>query len=135
MKFTIPDFWKKSGGYAVFTLPDSGVSNLVRTAGKRSLPYLFAPGSSMQIRYNVEIPENWQLCEFMGGSFNFNNLGNNSVVEQSANFTDKLLEVKVNFKVPDTLYIEPQSYILLEELQKKLSNPANRSFLFKTSGK
>ncbi|MBE6380253.1 MAG: DUF3857 domain-containing protein, partial [Lentisphaerae bacterium] len=67
MKFIVPDFWKQSGGYISFTLPESGLENLVRTAGKRTLPYWFFPRCFMLTEYAVEIPADWQHCELAAG--------------------------------------------------------------------
>ena len=135
MRFTVPNFWRQSGEYVSFTLPTSGEENLVRTAGKRTLPYCFMPKRMVQNRFAVEIPENWQLCEFDGGNYSMTLPGTGGIAAQETLFKDGLLDVMFFFGARGWIYCEPHEYSLLEELQKKLSNPAQRTFLFKTTGK
>ena len=135
MRFTVADFWKKSGDYISFTLPDGGIASLVRTAGKRSLPYWFFPGSKREVNFTVELPDSWQFCELDGGNYSFILPGNPGGIKQTAAFTRGLLEVKFCSDLENAVYIPVQAYGVLEELQKKLANPANRTFLFKSTGK
>jgi hypothetical protein len=136
MRFIVPDFWRKSGDYVSFTLPDSGADSLISTAGKRTLPYCFWAKRVLQNHFTVEIPESWQLCEFDGSNYEFELPGTPGRVEQHTSFEDGLLEVMFFCGFNNgAIYCEPHEYSLLEELQKKLSNPAGRTFLFKTTGK
>jgi len=134
LKFTVPDFWKQSGSFCYFTLPDSGSAGLIRTAGIRTLPCLVSGGAVRQERFTVEYPENWQYCQLNGSSCNFNLSGRDKRVSQSVALANGVLELDFYFGLNGTLYVPVQGYSMLEAMQKFLSNPANRTFLFKTTG-
>ena len=135
MKFIVPDFWKQSGGYISFTLPESGLENLVRTAGKRTLPYWFFPKSFIITEFKVELPGNWQQCELSAGNYCFIIPDGPGSVEQQVMFRPGMLEVTNSADLWHTVFVQEYAYGVLEEMQKQLSNPANRTFLFKTIGK
>ncbi|MBE6366389.1 MAG: DUF3857 domain-containing protein [Lentisphaerae bacterium] len=135
MKFIVPEFWKKSGDYVSFVLPDAGVASLVRTAGKRTLPYWFFPQNQLEVKYSVELPDNWQQCELDGAQFKFELPGNYGKVEQKVKMSAGVLQLEFTADLASAVYVPVQAYGELEALQKKLADPASRTFLFKSTGK
>ncbi len=134
MRFTVDDFWKKSGNFITFTLPDAGFADLIRTAGKRTLPYWFTTPFARKAVFSVSVPEEWQFCELAGSKFEFELPGYSARVSQNVQVEPGWLNVELASSISGTMYIAPQAYLLLENLQKKLSDPAGRTFLFKTTG-
>ena len=120
--FTVPDFWKKSGDYVSFTLPDCGFAGLVSTAGKRTLPYTFAPACSMLAEFEIVLPPEWSFCEFEGNDFLFMLPGAVGEISQRSEFNAGLLRVTMRNEFTQEVIVQPQAYGILENLQKKLSN-------------
>jgi hypothetical protein len=135
MTFTVPGFWKKSGDYISFTLPDDGFADLIRTAGKRTLPYWFKRNYAKVNTFVVSYPAEWKYCELEGGSFEFSMPESGGEVLQQVEVKPGLLDIQMASFIDGTVYVETQYYGMLENLQKKLSNPATRTFLFKSIGK
>ena len=135
LKVKKPDFWKKSGSFVYFKLPESGAGRLLRTAGTRTLPYMQSRTVKHSARYEVDLLKDWEMCELAAGKFDLAIPGCESVVQLDCNIVNGNMlqaEEKVFFK---PFYLESAGYGVVENIQKELSSPANRTILFKTSGK
>ena len=135
LKVKKPDFWLSSGSYVYFKLPDSRAGRLLRTAGKRTLPYMQSRTVKHSARYEVDLLKDWLICELAAGKFNLVVPGCESTVQFNCEvLNDNILQAveKVFFK---PFYLADSEYGIVENIQKELSSPSNRTILFKTSGK
>ncbi len=132
---SVEDFWKKSGDYISFILPEFGFASPVNTAGKRTLPYWFFPENMLTVSVTADLPQDWQLCEFEGSNYEIFLPDTQGSITRVSRFTPGLLEVESSCTLPPAVYVTPDAYNLLEALQKKVSGSANRTFLFKSIGK
>lgn len=135
MRFKVPDFWIKSGNFASLLLPESPAARVIRTAGKRTLPYWFNNRVDQERVFTITLPESWQNCELAGGSYELSLPGNSQSITMQSRFLQKdILEIRESISLEQFL-LENSAYSLLEALQKKLTDKSNRTILFKTTGK
>jgi len=131
----VPRFWHRSGNFAMLELPASGMENVIRTAGKRTAPYWFNNSAEISNSYTVDVPDSWQSCEFDGGNFALGLPGCEvSAIMKSSYDPDRRLQVNESLQLKP-FYCDSSAAGSLENMQKQLSSPVNRTFLFKTTGK
>ena len=129
-----PDFWQNSGGYVSFRLP-TVLSNLFRTAGKRTLPYLRSATDSRFLVCEVNLLKDWKDCKLIAPAVERSLPGGESSVSRKCEITaDNTLIFSEKANIAP-FYLDSSGYVLLENLQKELSDPAKLTILFKTSGK
>ena len=118
----------------MFELPES-LENILQAAGKRTQPYWYTGGVDVKSTYVIELPGNWPWCELAGGSFTRELPGTCGWIAMKSQMLDqRTLRVDASARW-NAFYLESSAYSVLEDMQKQLTNPANRTILFKTTGK
>ncbi len=129
-----PDFWQSSGNYVSFKLPTI-LGNVFRTAGKRSLPYLRFAAENKSLECEVTLLKDWKDCKLIIPDVERDLPGNTGNITRTCEITADNTLIFKEKAVLKPFYMDAASYVLLENLQKELSDPAKLTILFKTSGK
>ena len=135
VKLQMPDFWNRTGDYVYMKLPASGSENLIRTAGKRSVPYWFRKTADLENLYTVDLPDSCSDPMIAGTEFELSLPGNSGRFFRSSTVaSDRLVMVREKVFM-EPFYLPMGAYSLLENVQKQLSNPSKGVFLFKSTDK
>lgn len=135
VKLKIPDFWLCTGDYVYMKLPASGSEKLIRTAGKRSVPYWFRKVNDRENLYTVELPDNCSEPVIAGNAFELSLPGNSGLFSRNSVVAgDRLVLVREKVFM-EPFFLPVEAYGLLENIQKQLSSPSKGVFLFKSTGK
>jgi hypothetical protein len=130
----VPDFWQKSGRFVYLTLPSTPADSYLSTAGKRTQPYWFTGSADFKANFTVSLLPDWANCELAPADFMRSIPGCSSAITMQSSIKDNTLAVEKIVRW-EPFWLGAGAYSLLEDLQKELSDPANRTFLFKTTGK
>ena len=130
----VPEFWQKSGRFVYLTLPSTPAESYIRTAGTRTLPYWYNGSVDFRAHFSVLLLPEWRECELAPAGYMRSIPGCSSTISLRSSLGENTLELE-NIVRWEPFFLNAGAYSLLEDLQKQLSNPANRTFLFKTTGK
>ena len=130
----VPEFWQKSGNFVYLTLPSTPAGSYIRTAGTRTLPYWYNGSVDFRANFSVSLLPEWRECELAPAEYVRAIPGCSSVISLQRSLSENTLELE-NIVRWEPFFLNAGAYSLLEDLQKQLSDPANRTFLFKTTGK
>ena len=84
--------------------------------------------------FTVSLLPEWKECILAPADYMRSIPGCTSAITLQSNIAENTLSAE-NCVRWEPFYLDAGAYSLLEDLQKQLSDPANRTFLFKTSGK
>ena len=117
----------------MLTLPSCGAETLLRTAGKRKLPYLLTDPIDREYRYTVQLPEQVERYELAGELQQWSALGGGSITTERT-LRGSCVELVRKVRIP-AMYLTAAEYPALETAQRLLSSDAARAILVKVTGK